>query len=197
MTILMAAVETVAPLSSASGYAGADGRRATIKMFLKPIAIRANGGQSLDRQPFLCLNRYNIRLTEMHLGRIGGYFHITTVEAFPSILADGLKAGIDLSERGTGRSDIHLLIAHPFPKDLLKNKRVDKMWGKGYTSIILLSIKKQGIDLKCARINPQGVILQREPIAPKWIDYAIKISLTNDGQTHSECLFVTDMDGQA
>ena len=130
MVILMAAMETVAPLSSASGYAGADGRPTTIKMFLKPIAIRANGGQSLDRQPFLCLNRYNIRLTEMHLGRIGGYFHITTVEAFPSILADGFKAGIDLSERGTGRSDIHLLIAHPFPKDLLRTKESTKCGAK-------------------------------------------------------------------
>ena len=54
----------------------------------------------------------------------------------------------------------------------------------------------QVIDLGWARINPQGVVLQSEPIAPRYIDYAIKISLTSDGQTHSECVFVNDMDGE-
>ena len=53
MALLVAAAEVVTPLSSASGHAGADGRRTTMKIFLKPIAIRANGGQSSDRQPFL------------------------------------------------------------------------------------------------------------------------------------------------
>ena len=159
-----------------------------MKIFLKPFAVRANGGQSSDRQPFLRESRYNLRLTDKHLGKIGGFFHITTVENLPSILADGLKAGIDLSDRGTGRCDIRLLIAHPFPNDLLKNRRIEKMWSKGYNSIILVSVKREGIDLGWARINPQGVVLQSEPIAPRYIDYAIKISLTSDGQTHSECV---------
>ena len=79
--------------------------------------------------------------------QIGGFLHITTVEAFPSILADGLKAGIDLSDRGTGRCDIHLLITHPFPNDLLKNRRIEKMWNKGYNDLIVVSIKREGIDL--------------------------------------------------
>ena len=98
MAILMAAMDVEAPLPSASGYAGADGRSTKIKGYLRPIAIRTNGGQSLDRQPSLCLNRFNIQLTGKHLARIGGLFHVTTEAAFPSILAEGLKAGIDLSD---------------------------------------------------------------------------------------------------
>ena len=70
------------------------------------------------------------------------------------------------------------------------------MWGKGYNDLIVVSIKREGIDLGCARINPQGVVLQSEPIAPRYTDYAIKISLVGDGQTHSECVFVYDMDGE-
>ena len=70
------------------------------------------------------------------------------------------------------------------------------MWNKGYNDLIVVSIKREGIDLGWARINPQGVVLQSEPIAPRYIDYAIKISLTSDGQTHSECIFVNDMDGE-
>jgi hypothetical protein len=170
--------------------------RQTVKMFIKPIALRANGGQTLSRQPFLQAVRFNLRLTERHVARIAGIFHITTVEAFSSILEDGLKAGIDLTERRTGRTDIHLLIAHPYPRDVLENNRIPKMWNKGFKNVVLLSIKKEGLALGKARINPQGVILQLEPIPPTMIDYAIKISLSSNGQTTHECLFINDLEGE-
>jgi hypothetical protein len=60
------------------------------------------------------------------------------------------------------------------------------MWSKGYNEIILVSVKREGIDRGWARTNPQGVVLQSAPIAPKYIDYAIKISLTNDGQWQTQ-----------
>ena len=111
--ILMAAMEELIPLSSASSQARVEGKRERIKRYLKPVEVRACGGQSQDRQPFLNMVRFNIRTTQEHVHRIDGLFHVTTEEAFASILAEGIMAGVDLSTRGRGRTDIHLLIAHP------------------------------------------------------------------------------------
>ena len=98
-TVLSAAMEELTPLSSASSQARVEGKRERIKIFLKPVAVRACGGQSQDRQPFLNMVRFNIRITQEHVHRIDGLFHVTPEEAFASILLEGIMAGVDLSTR--------------------------------------------------------------------------------------------------
>ena len=52
-TVLMAYVDEVIPVPSAPGQARVEGMRERIKGFLRPVAIRACGEHTMDRQPFL------------------------------------------------------------------------------------------------------------------------------------------------
>ena len=54
---------------------------------------------------------------------------------------NGIKAGIDLTTNGSGRVDIHMLIALPYPNDVVGNGRIRKMLNKGYRVVVDLSIK--------------------------------------------------------
>ena len=156
----MAYVDEVIPVPSVSGQARVEGMRERIKGFLRPVAIRSCGGHTLDRQPFVDFRRGNIGIAQGHVTQIAGLFHVTTEEAFPSILNDGLKAGIDLTTNGRGRIDIHMLIAPPYPNDVVGNGRIKKMWNKRYQAVVILSIKMEALDLTNARINHQGLVLE-------------------------------------
>ena len=61
--------------------------------------------------------------------------------------------------------------------------------------MVVLSIKIEALDLTNARINQQGVVLQRTPIEPDKIDYALKITQTPEGQTRCEWLFASNVRG--
>ena len=126
-----------------------------------------------------------MKLTKEQVHKIPGLFHVTTEIAWIQILQDGLKAGIDLprSRNGGGRADIHMLVVPPYPKDQFKNKRLDKMWNTGYGTVVVISNRKEALDLDDARINQQGVVLQRTPIPPSQIDYAIRIHMTESSVT--------------
>ena len=52
------------------------------------------------------------------------------------------------------------------------------MKDKNHTRIVLISLVPEAIDLSSARINQQGVILQRTPIPPVMFDYACVVDLT-------------------
>jgi hypothetical protein len=149
----------------------------------------------MDRQPFFDFRRFNIGMTHGDISQIAGLFHVTAEEAFPSIMNDGLKAGIDLTTTGRGRVDIHMLIAPPYPNDVVGNGRVKKMWNKGYQAVVILSIKLEALDLTDARINHQGLVLQRTCVHPNMIDYALKITQAPDGQTRCAWLFASDVRG--
>jgi hypothetical protein len=146
----------------------------------------------MDRQPFLDWRRFDIRLTQGHLPHISGLFHVTTEEAFPCILNEGLKAGIELTESGQCRVDIHMLIAPPYPNDVLNNRRINKMRSKGYQSVVVLSVKMDALNLDQARINCHGVVLQRTGIPPNMIDCALKVTNMDD-QVQCEWLFASDV----
>ena len=145
--------------------------RTTLRCYLRPVALRACGGNSDQNQKFLRESRYNLRVSPELLQRVPGLFHVTTEQAWGSILREGLKAGADLVNRGRqgGRCDIHLLTSHPV-SDKFKNERLRKMRDKNYTRIVLVSLVPEAIDLSSARINQQGVILQRTPIPPVRFD---------------------------
>ena len=103
----------------------------------------------------------NMRVTSDILQRLPGLFHITTEQAFGGILREGIKAGVDLPKvkyRG-GRVDTHLLTAPPI-NDQFHNERLKTMWSKGYTKVVIISVRKESVDLEAARINPQAVVLQ-------------------------------------
>ncbi len=99
-------------------------------------------------------------------------FHVTTTEAWSQILQEGFKPGIDLSKVGRkgGRADIHLLVVPPYPNDKRNNERLSKMWRKGFEEVIVICIKKDALNMKEARINQQGVILQGTKIPPTMFD---------------------------
>ena len=132
-----------------------------VRQFLRPVALRACGGHSLYGQLFLRQSRFNMKLTKEQVHKIPGLFHVTTEIAWIQILQDGLKAGIDLprARNGEGRADIHMLVVPPYPNDHFQNKRLDKMWNKGYGTVVVIIIRKEALDLDDARINQQGVVL--------------------------------------
>ena len=124
--------------------------------------------KSLEDQPFLRMARFNMKMTPELKQAVPGLFHVTTTEAWPQILQEGLKPGKDLPRVGGrgGRADIHLLVAPPYPNDKLKNERLLKMYKKGFEEVIVICIKKGALNLAEAGINQQGVILQGTKIHP-------------------------------
>ena len=71
-----------------------------VRDYIRPVAVRCCGGQSLEDQPFLRMGRFNWKLTPELKLAVPGLFHVTTTEAWPQILQDGLKPGIDLPSIG-------------------------------------------------------------------------------------------------
>ena len=114
-----------------------DGR--VVRDYIKPVAVRCCGGQSLEDQPFLRMARFNWKLTPELRQAVPGLFHVTTTEAWSQILQEGLKPGIDLPKVGRqgGRADIHLLVVPPYPNDKLNNERLSKMWHKWFQEVIV------------------------------------------------------------
>ena len=122
----------------------------------------------MNRQPFLNMERFNIVLTQEHITKITGSFHVTTESAFARILYEGIRAGKDLAVRGqgTGRVDIHMLLTPPYPNDVLDNERLNKMFTEGHDTVIVVCIKKGALAIMDARLNHQAVVLQRKRIPP-------------------------------
>ena len=103
-----------------------------VRDYIKPVAVRTCSGQSLENQMYLRMSRFNLKLTQELVLKVPGLFHVTTSEAWPLILQDGLKAGIDLPSSGNkgGRADIHLLTVPPHPNDLFDNRRLRRKCGQ-------------------------------------------------------------------
>ena len=162
----------------------------TFRKYIRPVALRANGGMSDEHQRFIREARTNLRVTANMLRDIPGLFHVTTEEAWATIVREGIKPGAQLQPigRNEGRCDIHLLTAHPV-QDQLNNGRLNKMWKKGYGHAVLISLLPSAVDTNSARISQQGVLMQRTPIMPCAFDYACKIKL-NKEPYEFECLFL-------
>ena len=105
-----------------------------VRDYIRPVAVRCCGGQSREDQPFLSMDRFNMKMTPELKQAVPGLFHVTTTEAWPQILQEGFKPGKDLPRVGGrgGRADIHLLVAPPYPNDKMKNERLLKMYNKGF-----------------------------------------------------------------
>jgi len=144
----------------------------------------------VEHQRFIRESRFNLRVTPTIMRCVPGLFHITTDDAWGAILRDGIKPGAQLPPvgRNEGRCDIHLLTAHPV-KDQLQNRRLTKMWNKGYMRVVVVSLLPSAIDLDTARINQQGVVMQRTPISPSTFDYACVIDM-NSNPYEFTCLFL-------
>ena len=149
----------------------------------------------MDKQPFLNWDRFDARVTSAHVQQMAGLFHVTTQERFADILKEGLKPGINLTETGRGRVDIHILLAPPQSHDVLNNQRIQKMWSKGYREVVVICIKLEALDFANARINQQGVVLQRSCIPPNMIDYAIKVT-EDQGNHRCEWLYACEVKGE-
>jgi len=109
---------------------------------------------------------------------IPGLFHVTSELGWSGIIKEGkIVPGVDLHY--SGRYDIHMLIAPPYPDDLAASGRLHKGDRRG--RCVILSINPEGLRLGDARLNQQGFVLRHTPISWGHIDYAMLLDPQKGG----------------
>ncbi len=81
-----------------------------------------------------------------------------------------------------------MLTSPPRTGDIRDSQRLTKLYDKGITECHVVCLRLLGLDLSRARLNHQGVVLQRTGV-PARFDYIVKVDIKSDPITGERVYF--------